>query len=426
MPERRRWTVRDLRRDNRSVLLWSLYFDQPCSRQDLSEATGLSSASVSNVIRELIAEGIVIEAGSVDSDGGRPRVLLRINPDFGYVVGIDVGETRVRAELFDLTMNVRANADYPLEPREHGVDVVVDRILACLRDVLAESGVPPESILGVGVGVPGVVEHGPEVLLYGQTYGWDEVPLERLLRDKGPGTDLPLFIENGANTLGQAELWFGAGQGARHGVVALIGSGVGASIIGHGAAERAGTSSGTEWGHTTIMVGGRDCRCGSLGCLEAYVGAEAILDRYAQARHEAQGEDEGQGWQQLLPGQDEETALAALADLAETSPEAAKVLDDTALYLGAGIADLINLFGPDQIILGGWAGLLLGQRLLPAIRSSAREHALSHPYAETTISAGRIGPDAVARGAATLPIQAFLNGTAVPADRRGDMAGHAG
>src|SRR6201994_592801 len=378
MPERRRWTVRDLRRDNRSVLLWSLYFDQPCSRQDLSEATGLSSASVSNVIRELIAEGIVIEAGSVDSDGGRPRVLLRINPDYGYVIGVDVGETRVRAELFDLTMTVRACADYPLEPREHGVEVVVDRVLACLQTVLADSGVAPEAILGVGIGVPGVVEHGPETLLFAQTYGWDAVPLERLLR---AGTDLPLFIENGANTLGQAELWFGAGQGARHGVVALIGSGVGASIIGHGAAERAGTSSGTEWGHTTIMVGGRDCRCGSLGCLEAYVGAEAILDRYAQARHEAQGEAEGQGWQQLLPGRDEETALAALAELAETSPEAAKVLDDTTLYLGAGIADLINLFGPDQIILGGWAGLLLGQRLLPPLRAPAREHAPRPPHA---------------------------------------------
>ncbi|HEY0717492.1 MAG TPA: ROK family protein, partial [Streptosporangiaceae bacterium] len=272
----------------------------------------------------------------------------------------------------------------------------------------------PQAILGVGVGVPGVVEHGAEVLLYGQTYGWDAVPLERLLR---AGTDLPLYIENGANTLGQAELWFGAGQGARHGVVCLIGSGVGASIIGHGAAERAGTSSGTEWGHTTIMVGGRDCRCGSLGCLEAYVGAEAILDRYGQTR--------GQPREQALPG-DEESALAALVDLAEDSPEAAQVLDDTALYLGAGIADLINLFEPDQIILSGWAGLLLGQRLLPAIRSSAREHALSHPYAETTISVGRIGPDAVARGAATLPIQAFLNGTAVPAARRRNVAGHAG
>jgi predicted NBD/HSP70 family sugar kinase len=102
------------------------------------------------------------------------------------------------------------------------------------------------------------------------------------------------------------------------------------------------------------------------------------------------------------------------------------VLDETALYLGAGIADLINLFGPDQIILSGWAGLLLGRRLLPAIRSSAHEHALSHAFAETTITVGRIGPDAVARGAATLPIQAFLHGTAVPAARRGDIAGHAG
>ena len=398
MPERRRWTVRDLRRDNRSVLLWSLYFSQPCSRQDLSEATGLSSASVSNVIRELIHDGMVVEAGSVDSDGGRPRVLLRINPDYGYVVGIDVGETRVRVELFDLTMTVRANADYPLEPREHGVDVVIGRILTCLSAVLADSGVPPAAILGAGVGVPGVVERGSEGLLYGQTYGWDAVPLERLLR---AGTDLPLFIDNGAKTMGQAELWFGAGQGARHAVVCLVGSGVGASIIGNALADHGAASSGTEWGHTTVVVGGRPCRCGSRGCLEAYVGAEAILDRYGHP----------------LPGDDEETALAALIETAAASPEAAKVLDDTAMYLGVGIANLINLFNPDRIILGGWAGLLLGGHMLPAIRSAARQHALNHPFAATTIDAGRMGPDAVALGAATLPIQAFLNGTVTPASR---------
>ena len=99
MRERRRWTVRDLRRDNRSVLLTSLFFDQPRSRPELSEATGLSPASVSNVVRELIDEGIVVEAGSVDSDGGRPRVLLQVNPDYGYVIGVDVGEFRVRVEL---------------------------------------------------------------------------------------------------------------------------------------------------------------------------------------------------------------------------------------------------------------------------------------------------------------------------------------
>src|ERR1700721_1020125 len=95
MRERRRWTVHDLRRDNRSVLLSSLFFAQPSSRQELSAATGLSAASVSNVVRDLIDDGIVVEAGSVDSDGGRPRMLLQVNPQHGYFIGVAVGETRV-------------------------------------------------------------------------------------------------------------------------------------------------------------------------------------------------------------------------------------------------------------------------------------------------------------------------------------------
>src|SRR5918999_2394644 len=222
--ERKRGTVRDLRRDNRSVLLWSLYFDQPMSRQDLSQATGLSPASVSNVTRELISEGIVVEAGSVDSDGGRPRVLLRFNPDHCYVIGVDVGETRIRVELFDLMMTVRAKADYPLNPQEHGVGKVVDCILAGLAAVLADGGVDSSAVLGVGIGVPGVVERGAEGFVHRQTYGWDAVPLERLLR---AGTGLPLYIDNGAKTMGQAELWFGAGRGAQNAVIRLIGPRVG-------------------------------------------------------------------------------------------------------------------------------------------------------------------------------------------------------
>jgi predicted NBD/HSP70 family sugar kinase/biotin operon repressor len=396
--ERKRGTVRDLRRDNRSVLLWSLYFDRPRSRQDLSQSTGLSPASVSNVIRELIDEGIVIEAGSVNSDGGRPRVLLQMNSGYGYVIGVDVGETRIRVELFDLTMTELAKADFPLDPREHGVEVVVDRILAGLTAVLAGAGVDSSAILGVGIGVPGVVEQGPEVLVHGQTYGWDAVPLQRLLRT---GTDLPLHIDNGAKTMGQAELWFGAGRGAQHAVVGLIGSGVGASIISHGSTHRGSTSSAGEWGHTTVMVGGRACRCGSYGCLEAYVGAEAILERYGLA----------------LPGNDQESALAALIDKATTSAAAADVLDQTVLYLGAGIADLINLFNPERIILGGWAGLLLGAQWLPEIREAARRHSLRHPFAETSIELCRLGPDAVALGAATLPVERFLNGASAPSPR---------
>jgi predicted NBD/HSP70 family sugar kinase len=374
------------------VLLWSLYFDQPCSRQDLGEATGLSPASVSNVTRELIDEGIVAEAGSVDSDGGRPRTLLQIDSNYGYVIGVDVGETRLRVELFDLTMTERAKADYPLDPGDQGADLIVDRILTGLETVLASAGVDSNAVLGIGVGVPGVVEQGSEVLVHGQTYGWEAVPLARLLR---AGTSLPLYIDNGAKTMGQAESWFGAGRGARHAVVCLIGSGVGASIIAHGSTHRGATSSAGEWGHTTVVVGGRACRCGSRGCLEAYVGAQAILDRYG-----------------LPLSGDQESALAALADLAGTSAKAAEVMEETALFLGVGIANLINLLNPEQIILGGWSGLLLGERMLPAIRDAARRHSLRHPFADTSIELGRLGPEAVALGAATLPIERFLNGTA--------------
>jgi predicted NBD/HSP70 family sugar kinase len=389
--DRKRGTVRGLRRENRAAVLWSLYFSQPGTRQDLSAATGLSSASVTSVVRELLNEGIVIEAGSVDSDGGRPRVMLEVNPDHGYVIGADIGETRVRVELFDLAMRERAKADYPLNPREHDVDVVVEGILSGLNSVLSESGVEPAAVLGVGVGIPGIVEQRPEALVHGQTYDWEAVPLERLLR---AGTDLPLHIENGAKTMGQAELWFGAGRGARNAVVALIGSGVGVSLISGGATYRGATSSAAEWGHTTIMVDGRKCRCGSAGCLEAYVGAQAILERYGRP----------------TTGNDEESALAALVDAADTAPLAAAILDETADYLGAGIGSLINLFNPERVILGGWAGLLLGRRLLPAIRDSARRHSLRHPFAATSLELGQLGPEAVAFGAATLPVEAFLNG----------------
>jgi predicted NBD/HSP70 family sugar kinase len=414
--ERTRTTVRDIRRRNRSLLLSTLFFQAPLSRLELGQITGLSSATVSNVTAELAEEHLIAEVGQVESDGGRPRTLLRVDPAYGNVIGVDVGETGVLVEVFDLAMSRLATVTHTLPASDQvgrpDPAAVADRVAAGMREVVVEAGVDPASVLGAGIGVPGTVEQGSpalkatargrrpaaptsSTLIHAPTIGWSGVAMADLLRDRGITT--PLFLDNGAKTLGQAEMWFGAGRGARHVVVALIGSGVGAAVVTDGSTYRGASSSAGEWGHTTVVYQGRACRCGSRGCLEAYIGAEAILDRYRKTR----------GGRSALPV-DEIAGIEALLAAADRSKVAAGLLDETAGYLGAGIANLINLFNPERVILGGWAGLALGARYLPRIREVAKAHALAHPYGQATIELCRLGPDAVAFGAATLPIAALL------------------
>ncbi|WP_128976562.1 ROK family transcriptional regulator [Streptomyces roseicoloratus] len=402
-------TVRDLRRENRTAVLRRLWFDGPMSRFSLGPATGLSSGSVSNVVAELAAEGLVEEAGSVDSAGGRPRTLLRVSPDSGCMIGVDVGETRIRIELFDLTLTELARAERPLavdgpeRNQRYDVGLVVGHIRDGIAEVLREAGADPGRLLGVGAGVPGIVAHGgPDgAVVHGQTIGWDAVPLERLLRESVdlPAT-VPYRIDNGARTLGQAELWFGAGRGAHSAVFVLFGSGVGACV----ATDPLGPGRALEWGHMTVRVRGRRCRCGALGCLEAYAGAEALLERWREAGGRPPA------------GADEETALTALLAAAYPEPGSGRepdttalaVLDETAEYLGAGFADLVNLFQPERILVGGWAGLRLGKRFLAGVRVHARAYALRYPADRVTIGLGTLGPEAVTIGAAILPLADFF------------------
>ncbi|MFJ9822914.1 ROK family protein [Streptomyces sp. NPDC101160] len=483
-------TVRDLRRENRTAVLQRLYFDGPASRLSLGPATGLSSGSVSNVVAELVAEGLVEEAGSVDSAGGRPRTLLRISAGSGCMIGVDVGETRVRVELFDLTLTELARTERPLavESRaphdRYEVGLVVGHIRDGIAEVLRAADMDPGRLLGVGVGVPGIVAHGGAgsgagrgvgaavdvrsgagsggragglvgaggvigaggavgagggsgdrtggvvgagagsgdraggaggvwadrgnpgaggdgAVVHGQTIGWDAVPLERMLREAVDLPDsVPYWIDSGARTLGQAELWFGAGRGAHSAVFVLFGSGVGACV----ATDPLGPGRALEWGHLTVRVRGRRCRCGARGCLEAYAGAEAMLERWREAGGRPPA------------GADEETALAAMlaaahpADGSGSGPDATAlaVLDETAEYLGAGFADLINLFQPERILVGGWAGLQLGDRFLDQVREHAREYALPYPAARVTLGLGTLGPEAVTVGAAILPLADFF------------------
>src|SRR5262245_35877085 len=338
-----RTTTRDIRRRNRAILLSTVFFDGPLSRLELGQRSGLSSATVSTVVAELIDDGLIVEAGQVDSGGGRPRVLLRVHGEYGYFVGVDVGETGVTVELFDLALRRVARRLRPVSSHRPRPATVVAEIVAGIADVLAPRGAVDEcdhderadagpidasSIVGVGVGVPGIVTGRPTPVVAAPTIGWESVPLADMLASSGVAA--PVFVGNGANTQAQAEMWFGAARGTRHAVVALVGSGVGAAIIADGT-PFGGTSGGAgEWGHTTVMYGGRECRCGARGCLEAYAGAEAILERY-----EALGSQPPPAGD----GADEMAAIAAIVAAARDDGEsaAAGLVSETADLLGASI-----------------------------------------------------------------------------------------
>jgi predicted NBD/HSP70 family sugar kinase len=401
--ETRRTTVRDVRRANRASLLTDLFHGGRQSRQQLGDTTALSQASVSNLIGEMIDEGLVEEAGLVGSDGGRPRALLRVAPGYGYVVGADVGETRLLVELYDLSMSRLGMAEYALE--RNTPETVAARLVQGLAAVIAEAGVDDSEVLGFGVGVAGVVDQTGDAVVHSQTTGWDAVPLGEMLR---ASTEVPIFVENGAKTVGQAEMWFGAGRGARHAVIVMVGTGVGAAVVMDGRSYRGAHSNAGEWGHTTLVYDGDVCRCGARGCLEAYIGADTVNRRLAEAT--------GQPFDHGLLSR----MLAADAVL---EGKAAEVIAQTVGYLGAGIADLINLFSPERIVLGGPAGLILGERFLPDIRAAAARNALRQPYSKTRIDLCQLGPDAVAMGAATLPVARLLADGGLPPPGRVTAAG---
>jgi predicted NBD/HSP70 family sugar kinase len=221
------------------------------------------------------------------------------------------------------------------------------------------------------------------------------VPLGEMLGERVPG---PLMVDNCARTLGQAEIWRGVGRGAGRAVTALIGVGVGAALA-------PGTEAGTgiapstiEWGHTVINAGGLPCRCGSRGCLEAYVGAEATLQRYRSTPGS-----------EPLDAHGTEERLAELTERAGRDPVAMEALTRVAEYAGIGIGNLINVLIPDLVVLSGWAGSVMGPVILPTVRRVAEEHTLSYLRGRTRVELGRLGQEAVAMGAATLPVAQLLD-----------------
>lgn len=385
-------TVRDVRQRNRRQALESIILSGQTTRAALAKESGLSVASVTNLVSELINEGLVIEAGLIASTGGRPITLLAPNPTGAFMLGADVGERGVAVELFDLSMTRidrefrGSTAGEPVEAIAHDLDEALEALRSRNPDAW-------DRMVGIGLGLPGIVESDADgrQVLYAQSLGWPPVPAQELISH-----DIPVFAENGAKTLAMAELWDGAARGIDEALVVLLGRGVGLGIVSGGHLARGFMSSAGEWGHMKIARGGRLCRCGGRGCVEAYLGADAILSAWRDAGSIV----DGSGWR----------AIGELLDAERAGdPVAIAVVEELVLTLGSALGGLVNLTNPRRIIIGGWVGLRLMESLADRISAATRSEALERPGSQFELVACHFGGDTVALGAAMMPLSALMD-----------------
>ena len=390
-------TSRDIRVANRFEVLRHIIGAGVVARQEIAVETGLSLATVSNLVGELIQVGLLEEVGFQDSGGGRPRGLVAVHRAGGVLAGVDVAETYVHVELFDTGLNVLASVEEPLHPQENRPEQVVGHVVSSLRAAVRQAGVDFDQALGVGVSVPGEVDRDGGVSVFAPNWAWHDVPLRDQLAAE---LHLPLYLDNPLRAGVVAELWFGAGRGHDDVAVLTLGTGVGAGLAFHGMLYRGATNSAGEWGHTTLVMDGRLCRCGSRGCVEAYVGAPGIMAQLHDLAPQSP----------LLHPDDQTATIDALARAYQAGdPVAVAVVAETARYLAVAIADLINLTNPEVVVLSSWVAARLGEPLLEQVRALLGRHALSRPLANTEISLCKIAGNPVSLGAATFALEGYLS-----------------
>ncbi len=379
---------RDLiRAINRSHVLNAIKSYGPIGRADIARRTSLSPATVTSISARLISQQLVLEKSAGDSSGGRPPILLVINPKGGYVVGIKLTETHAVCALTDLESQVIAKSSLPLSG--HVPAQVVEDLAQMVLSFVREQKIPKKQILGVGVGLAGIVDAEAGILRQSPIYGWDNVPLRDMLQSK---LHIPVYIENDVNTLTLTERWFGHGQGVDNFLTVTVGRGVGLGIVANGQFYRGQTGGAGEFGHVTIDANGPICACGKRGCLEAYVGDPGIVRAAQEAAARGQLSTSAQSVDELL----------TLAHAGEAG--AISIFDRAGRILGIGIANLINVFNPKKIIISG-EGTREGDLLFVPMKESIQQNTMPGLFDPNVVEIAPWGDDAWARGAAGLVLR---------------------
>lgn len=377
-----------MREMNIALILECLHRDAPLSRAQLAQITGLNKTTVSSLVKELLDARFVRENGMDSGDKGRPAIRLNLNPNAGCIIGAEIGVDFISAILTDFSAEVLwQHKESTTDLR--GQEVILSRAMEILRDACAHA--QRESILGLGLGAPGLVDVSTGTLLFAPNLRWTDVPLRRMLESQ---FNFPIYVDNEASMAALGESYFGAARGSDFVLYVSSGVGLGGGIVLNrrilpGVAGFAG-----EVGHMTIDPNGRQCNCGNFGCWETYVSQWAVFRRVRDAITAGQASSLVEATQ----GDLEKLTIPSVVEAARGGDAVARAaLEETGRYLGIGLANLINALNPQRVVFGGILSLA-HEFLLPVINAVVRERALRWSRETAEIVIASYGADACVMG----------------------------
>lgn len=378
---------------NKRIILDLLLQQESLSRTELSEATGLTMPTVMRIVDSFIADGLVSEIGKGDSSGGRKPVMLCINPNAHYFLGTDISR-----ECHSVVINIRGEIigraqcimDY-----QDDIDSFASLVRENMLLAITKSGVVPSKITYSGIGTPGI---GFKFIRNLNTFFafWSDADLATIKNKLDIG--YPTVFENVARLGAVAELKFGHGRYLNNYIYIYADEGIGMGAVINGKLETGHNGVGCEFGHTTINFSGQQCYCGNRGCVESYCSSHAVIREY-----ETNLLNSGK----LTCSKNETVLYDYLCAAGVNQKEAIAAAEQAGLSLGIGIGNMINLYNPEAVIMGG-----ILCKTIPSYTEKAIEEARKHIFINNARSVKfleasiDVHPEAI--GAAALAVKSFF------------------
>jgi len=369
------------------------------SRVELARQLRLTRAAVTSIVNDLEALGLVQESGSQGPSGRKP-VDLEINPSSGHVLGIDIGSTHVTVVLSDASARVLREWEEPLDVTR-GPQTCLDQTNRIVQTMVREHHLEMNQVGAAGVGVPGpVCKDTGRVVSAPAMPGWENYPVQEVLQDMW---HIPVTLSNDAELGALGEWAYGAARGEPSLVYIKVGHGVGAGLLVDGQIYRGVGGTAGEIGHTTLYEDGPPCICGNRGCLEAIAGGRAVAQRGREGVRK--------GLQTRLADIQpvESITFRDVIDAARRGDLLSqRILADTGQHLGTAVANLVNLFNPGMVVIGGGISQI-GDQLIEPIRQVVQRRSLRAASQTVRISGALLGRRSTSMGAVVEALSVYMH-----------------